>query len=127
MTVRAFYVTWPEAGPDFHMECNARSAGAARYEFLLSLRDAGYEVSFKDLRVKRIGAPRSSDRLLRVAAYRGRPELVAGTRVLCDGALGTVLDGDSSANFVVEFDPGSPYAGRCSVHPADLVVVGATS
>lgn len=75
-------------------------------------------MTYADLRVRSLGAPVTGDRLRRVAAYRRRPDLVAGARVRAGDILGVVVDADSSANFIVECHDGR----RVHVHPAELVV-----
>jgi hypothetical protein len=118
--IRSYEVTCPALGPEFSRVQNARTGGEARNLVRMDLRDLWPDVTFKHLKVKSLGAPRTSRELARVAAYRNRPELGhAGTRVIACGRSGVIADSDASANFIVLFDDGT----RGHVHHGDIRVL----
>lgn len=114
--VRCYEVTLPHLWPEWRQEVNARSAGEARNSARVDLREAGMDITFADLRVRVLGPARSSERLERVAKYRGRPEFVVGARVVSGSRTGVIVGADECANFVVALDGG----GMGSFHPGDL-------
>lgn len=125
-TVRAYECRLPLLDEDYLLVVHATSASKARAECVRQLRAGGAAAGFPDVRVRSMGAPVTSERLRRVASYRGRPELVAGVRVLAAGNRGTVVDADDSCNFVVLFDAGTRHAGRLlPVHPGDVILLPA--
>lgn len=96
---------------------NHTSRGGAVAEYMRDMRDIWPDVKFTDFRVRKLGPAVTSDRLRRVAKYRGTPWAVAGARVLVIGERGGyIVDGNSSANFDVLLDDG------CIVncHPLDV-------
>lgn len=97
---------------------NAPSAGKARYHYWLRVSDPWPDVKLVDIRVRKVGAPRTSERLRLVGEMRGWP-LKAGDRVTArTGETGTVCDGGGGgAYFEVWFDSG--HSGF--VHPGDLL------
>lgn len=102
---------------EHHSVVHARTRGGAVAEYLRDVRDCWPDVQFTDLRAKKIGAPITSDRLKRVAKYRGMPWVRAGMRVtVCGDMAGVVVDGNESANFEVLLDGG--HTVNC--HPHDL-------
>lgn len=122
--VRAFEV-WVATHEEFGATINTTSAGRARYQFLLRLRDAGWQVEFKDLRVRSVGGPVSSRDFRRMAQGRGLSRVRCGDRVfLASGARGTIVGHTSSACFEVQFDADSPrYPGAVlAVHPGECQI-----
>ena len=95
---------------------NHRTAGKARYSYLLDLRDVYSKLKFADIRVRKLGPPVTSEAFARCARYRGLPELRCGDRVelregMRCGMRGVVVGHDDSANFDVLFDDDSEAAG----------------
>jgi len=98
---------------------NHTSRGRAVYEALRDWQGVWPSLKFTDLRVRKVGAPVTSPRLLRVATYRGLPHVRAGDRVKVRGLKsGFIVDGNDSANFDVLMDEG--YVVNC--HPCDLLL-----
>lgn len=117
----------------FAFECNVRgkqwqktvnhwTAGKARYEYLLDVRDAWPEVTFADVTVRKIGPAHTSEAFRRTARYRGLPDLKCGTRVHVGKACGAIVAHNDCANFDVLFDEDSPeFAGlTLNVHPMEM-------
>lgn len=113
------------AGTDWHKTINARNAGKAKYDYFLDVTDAWADIPYTRMRARKLGLPESTERAIRVAKYRNRPELKCGIRVRAEGGIGVIVDGNSSANFDVLFDDDSPrYAGeRLNCHPAYIELV----
>lgn len=112
-------------GKDWHRTINHLTAGKARYQYLLDLRDAWPDASFADITVRKVGPAHTSEAHKRTAAYRGRPELTCGRRVeVCSGgqrALGVIVGHNDSANFDVLFDEDTYFAGGIgNVHPGEI-------
>jgi hypothetical protein len=103
-------------------EVVAASRGAARMEVLRDLWDVfGRDfATFADLRVTRVGPATSSERLLRVATYRGVPGARAGDVVMVGRARAELADADESANFVVVFLDGPRRGQRAHVYVSDI-------
>ncbi len=96
---------------------NAPSAGKARYQHWLDVRDVDPDLKIMSIRVRSIGAPVTSDALRSTGEYR-HLQLPAGARVEVRGlGMATVADSGGSANFLVWFDRG----GTGCVHPVDIV------
>lgn len=117
-------------GEDWARIINHRTAGKARYEYLLDLRDAWPEASFADITVRKVGQAYTSEAHKRTAAYRGRPELTCGTMVEVRSggqrALGVIVGHNDSANFDVLFDEDTCFAGGIgNVHPSEIHIVDA--
>lgn len=105
-------------GYDHETIVNAPTAGKARYQHWLDVRDAIPELPLTAIRVRSFGAPRTSQRLREIGTYRHLP-LEAGDRVEVRGMGGaTVGDaGGGGARFLVWFDA----TGKTGyVHPCDL-------
>lgn len=112
-------------GKDWQRTINHRTAGKARYQYLLDLRDSWPDVTFADITVRKVGPAQTSEAFRRTAAYRGRPELACGSRVeVCSGgerALGVIVGHNDSANFDVLFDEDTYFKGGIgNVHPSEL-------
>jgi len=116
------FEVWVRDRHDFRRVINARTAAKAKADYLLDLKDAGYGYTFTDLRVRKIGQPRTSDEFRRNAAYRGMPDLECGQRVIVGEGRGVIVGHNSSANFDVLFDDDcKKYAGMTlNVHPGDI-------
>ncbi len=115
-------------GKEWQRTINHATAGKARYEYLLDLRDAWPDATFADITVRKVGPAHTSAAFLRTATYRGRPELRCGTRVeVCSGsqiALGVIVGHNDSANFDVLFDEDTYFKGGIgNVHPSELRAV----
>lgn len=123
----------------FAWECNARgenwkriinhvSAGKARYEYLLDLRDAWPDATFTDITVRKQGPAHTSDAFKRTAAYRGMPDLRCGQCVEVRSpegpALGVIVGHNGSANFDVLFDEDTWFKGGVgNVHPSEISLI----
>ena len=112
-------------GKDWQRTINHLTAGKARYEYLLDLRDAWPDATFADITVRKIGPAHTSDAFRRTATYRGMPDLKCGTRVEVRSggqrALGVIVGHNDSANFDVLFDEDTYFKGGIgNVHPSEL-------
>lgn len=112
-------------GKDWQRTINHLTAGKARYEYLLDLRDSWPDATFADITVRKVGPAHTSEAHKRTAAYRGRPELTAGRRVeVCSGsqcAKGVIVGHNDSANFEVLFDEDTYFKGGIgNVHPSEI-------
>ena len=112
-------------GKDWQRTINHLTAGKARYEYLLDLRDAWPDATFADITVRKVGQAHTSAAFKRNAAYRGMPDLECGQRVEIrspDGpALGVIVGHNDSANFDVLFDDDTYFKGGIgNVHPSEL-------
>jgi len=97
----------------------AHSAGKARYQALLDIREAWPEVTFADLRVESAGVDQRADRQFgRVCKMRGVPSWRIGQRVRVGEYGGVLVGADDSANFVVLLDEGR----RVHAHVGDIEV-----
>ena len=129
----------PKMRDVFAWECNARgenwqrvinhvSAGKARYEYLLDLREAWPDATFADITVRKLGPAHTSDAFKRTAAYRGMPDLRCGQRVEVRSpegpALGVIVGHNGSANFDVLFDENTWFKGGVgNVHPSEISLI----
>lgn len=120
----------------FAWECNVRgknwqrtinhlTAGKARYEYLLDLRDAWPDATFADITVRKLGPAHTSEAFKRTATYRGMPGLTCGQRVEVSSggqrALGVIVGHNDSASFDVLFDEDTYFKGGVgNVHPSEL-------
>lgn len=118
---------WVADRPEFERIINARSAGKAKREYLDSIRDAGRDYGFTDLRVRKLGQPHTSERFRNNARYRGMPDVECGQRVRVGDGVGVIVGHNSSANFDVLFDDeSSKYAGlTLNVHPQEVELLNA--
>ena len=112
-------------GKDWQRTINHLTAGKARYEYLMDLRDAWPDATFADITVRKVGPAHTSEAFLRTATYRGMPSLRCGARVevLCGTkrALGVIVGHNDSANFDVLFDEDTYFNGGIgNVHPSEL-------
>ena len=109
------------SGSDIRHTMNHRSAGAAKYDYLLGVRDCYPDLKYTDLRVRKIGPPVSSEAFLRNAKYRGMPDIRCGQAVKVNGRAGVIVGHNDSANFDVLFDDGTDWAGSTlNVHPSEI-------
>lgn len=120
------FEVWLKGHEEHRSVVNHRTLGKAKYAYLLDISDAFPDgLPFELVRARKVGPPQTSAGLVRTAAYRGRPELVAGVRVRVEGELGRIADSNSSANFDVLFDEDSRHCGAVlNVHPRDIEIVG---
>lgn len=103
---------------------NAPTASAAKYRYLLDVREPCPDVRFTDIRIRKIGQPHTSADFKRNAAYRGMPNVECGQRVRVGDADGVIVGHNGSANFDVLFDADSRYGGLVlNVHPCDIVLL----
>lgn len=94
----------------------ARSRGAAKYRHWLHVSDAWQELPFTSMRARAVEGFVASDRFRACMEYRGVPFARVGMTVkLDDGATGTIVGHNASANLDVIFD-GSDQVLNC--HPA---------
>jgi hypothetical protein len=106
---------------EFVRTVNARSAGKAKYEYFLDVKDCWPDVKLTDMRARKVGGPQTSEAFLRTARYRGMPDLRCGEAVTVNGRPGVVVGHNDSANFDVLFDDGCDWAGATlNVHPSEL-------
>lgn len=118
-TVFAFEV-WAVGSPHRRV-INARTSGAARYDYLLDVLDCWPDAKYTDMRARKVGEPHTSEAFMRTARYRGMPDLRCGEAVTVDGMPGVVVGHNDSANFDVLFDQGTKWAGAVlNVHPSEL-------
>ena len=115
-------------GKEWQRTINHLTAGKARYEYLLDLRDSWPDVTFADITVRKVGPAHTSEAFRRNAAYRGRTELTCGARVeVVSGsqrALGVIVGHNDSANFDVLFDEDTYFKGGIgNVHPSEIRLV----
>lgn len=123
----------PHANQVFAWECSVKgagwsrtinhfTAGKARYEYLIDVRESYPDVTFADISVRKVGAAQTTEAFKRTARYRGLPDLQCGQRVTVGQARGTVVGHNDSANFDVLFDADSPeFAGlTLNVHPSEM-------
>lgn len=124
-TVFAFEV-WAVDSPHRRI-INARSSGAARYDYLLDVLDCWPDAKFTDMRARKVGPPQTSEAFMRTAKYRGMPDLRCGESVTVNGRPGVIVGHNDSANFDVLFDRGTDWAGAVlNVHPSELVRAAAS-
>ena len=95
----------------------AVSAGKAKYQRLLSFRDAGWDVNFSDLRCKSVGIPSSDEGFKRTAKYRGVEFAKIGMLVMVGEERGRIVGKNSSANFNVLFEDGRYEGHILNCHP----------
>ncbi len=115
-------------GKEWQRTVNHLTAGKARYEYLLDLRDSWPDATFADITVRKVGPAHTSDAFRRTATYRGRTELACGSRVeVVSGsqrALGVIVGHNDSANFDVLFDEDTYFKGGIgNVHPSEIRLV----
>lgn len=115
-------------GKEWQRTINHLTAGKARYEYLLDLRDSWPDVTFADITVRKVGPAHTSEAFRRNAVYRGRTDLTCGARVeVVSGsqrALGVIVGHNDSANFDVLFDEDTYFKGGIgNVHPSEIRLV----
>jgi len=109
-------LTWSE----HETTVNALSAGQAKYQFLLDVRDPYPDTEYTDIRCRKIGPPHTSESFLRNARYRGMPDVRCGDRVRVGEHEGLIAGHNGSANFDVLFTSG-PWTGKTlNVHPGEV-------
>jgi hypothetical protein len=108
-------------GTNWTKQINARSAGKAKAEYWRDVREPWPDVPFTAIRARKIGRPESTEQFIRMAKYRGLPDVRCGQRVKVGNSCGVIVGHNSSANFDVLFDEDSPRFPnrRLNVHPAD--------
>lgn len=105
---------------------NALTAGKARYQYFLDVREPWPDVKLIDLRARKIGPAHSSEGFIHNAIYRGMPDVRCGRRVRTNGCDGVIVGHNSSANFNVLFETGK-YAGQTlNVHPSEIELLPAS-
>lgn len=103
---------------------NSTSAGKAKVEHFYQVRDAWPDTKYTEIRVRKVGGPRTSERFRHNAAYRGMPDVKCGQRVKVGEAFGSIVGHNASANFDVLFDEGGKYGGMTlNVHPSEIELV----
>lgn len=111
---------WITSEGPFRSTIMAATAGKARYECLLNLRDAGYGFRFQDIRVRSIDSLPAAKlaAFARTAAYRGVPFARIGMKVqVGPGYWGIIAGKNSSANFDVYFTDGPHKGLTLNCHP----------
>lgn len=110
--VYAFEV-WVIGNEEHKSIYNNTSPGKARYQYLLDIGDVYPDVSFKDIKVRKLGDCMEMDDVRRIAKARAMPFLHTGMSVTCDGLKGKII-GKSAGNYLkVAFEDGTQ--GEC--HP----------
>ena len=102
---------------------HALSAGKAKNLYLRNLLDAWPGVAkYTEIRAKRLGEPRDTDKFKHTAKYRGVDFHIGSFVQVCE-SRGFVADSNSSANFSVHITEG-PWAGRIiSAHPSEIKII----
>lgn len=95
------------------------TAGKAKYRYLLQVRDAFEDVTFKDVTCRALGPPRDTEALQRTAKYRG-VDLHMGDRVQVCDSIGYIAGNNSSANFDVVFITGAFSGNVLNCHPSEI-------
>ena len=105
---------------------NARTAGQAKRDYHLDVRESWPDVPYTAMRCRKVGAPHTSEQFKLNAQYRGMPGVRCGQRVKVGDARGVIVGHNDSANFDVLFDDDSPkYAGmRLNCHPDGVELDG---
>lgn len=113
-------------GTDWTKIVNARTAGQAKHDYHLDVRNAWPDVPYTAMRCRKIGAPHTSERFKHNARYRRMPDVRCGQRVKVGEARGVIVGHNESANFDVLFDADSPkYAGlKLNCHPSGVELDG---
>lgn len=125
--IYAFHVT--VKGHEDHgwgQTINAASAGEAKAEYHRMVTESWPDIPFTALRVRKLGAPVTSERFIANAIYRGMPDLRCGQRVKVEsGGVGTVVGHNSSANLDVRFDDDSPAYPSLTLncHPDSVTLI----
>jgi hypothetical protein len=101
---------------------NATSRGRAKAIYWSQVRDCYPDVRFTEVTAKVNGGPITPERLQRCAEYR-KLDVRGGSIVQCGDSRGYVVDGNSSANFNVEFFEGKHKGLILNCHPSELEVV----
>jgi hypothetical protein len=102
---------------------NSTTAGKAKHEYFRDASDPWPDVRFIDIRVRKVGGPRTTEAFVRNAKYRGMPDVKCGQRVTVNGNFGWIVGHNSSANFDVLFDTGKWAGATLNVHPSEIVLV----
>lgn len=99
---------------------NAQTAGKARYQFWIDVREPWPEVKLIDIRVRKIGGPKASNTFKHVAELRGMPDLEPGERITSQYGDGVIVDAGTGANFEILFDSGKYSGQRLMLHPLEF-------
>lgn len=106
---------------------NSTTHGKARYKYFLDISDCCPDLKIMDIRVRKVGGPRSSEQFIRNAKYRGMPDVRCGQRVRVkdtgEGDVvgeGVIVGHNSSANFDVLFETGRFAGQTLNCHPCGL-------
>ena len=113
---------------------NSTTRSKARYQYFLDISDVWSEVKIMDIKVRKVGAPHSSERFIANAKYRGLPDVRCGRRVRVkdtgegdDIGEGVIVGHNSSANFDVLFESGRFTGQVLNVHPCGLELLPASA
>ena len=99
---------------------NAETAGKARYQYFLDVREPWPDVKLTDLRVRKVGGPKANDMFRHVARMRGMPDIQPGERITSGYGDGVIVDAGGGANFVILFDSGKYSGQRLTLHPMEF-------
>lgn len=112
MTLHAFEV-WFKGWEHERSIVNHESLGKARAEVWRRSSDCvPSDLRFVDVRGRKLGPPHDTATLRHVQEYRGRPDLVAGTRVRVRGSThgdGRIVDAGAGCNFLVHHEDGARF------------------
>lgn len=128
--VFAFEV-WPKWKPEWATVINARTAGKAKYQVWLDLKESYQDTPITDMRSRKVGQPQTNQMFEHVAQLRGMPELRCGQRVTFAAgygktASGVLVDAGGGANFGVLCDKDSIWPDKTIyVHPTELITTDA--
>jgi len=105
-------------GTDWKSIIHATSAGKARYQYLLELREVSDDATFAHITVRSLGKLAQDkdglDQFERIAISRGVSYAKIGMRLMVAGKEGRIVGGNSSRNFDVVFPD---YAYQVNCHP----------
>lgn len=125
--VFAFEV-WPVWAREFATVINARTAGKAKYQAWMELRESYQDTPITDMRSRKVGRPHTDRMFAHVAQLRGLPELRCGQPVSfhagkCKTVSGVLVAAGGGANFGVLCDIDSIWPDRTVyVHPSELIL-----
>ena len=102
-------------GSDHERILNRETAGQAKADYFRDISEIGCR--YTDIRVRRLGAPITTDGLARTAKRRGVPFARAGMRVKVGDDFGHIVDNNDSSNFDVLFETGRHKGLTLNCHP----------
>jgi hypothetical protein len=107
-------------GREWQTTIYGETRGQAPYRYLMKIRDAWPDISFKHLTCRALGrshAFHSSPAFLEVARRRGVPFARVGMTVTVEGHPGVIVGSNDSLNFDVYFTDGPRRGTIGNCHP----------